>query len=639
MRKAALKVVLFGWLNFLPWALFSTPASAQPQIPQEVLEHGYADLAIVNGKIVTMDDRTTTPNPGRVAQALAVKKGQIIALGTSDSIRRLAGPNTRIIDVKGRTVIPGIVESHSHLFSYAGRWNRELGIRSPNPGISVAAKAGRTPEATQVVINQAIRQNLPNVKPGEWIALRVDGNPELGVHDNQPRTWASEKVLTSRKSLDRVAPDNPVIVRAGTRSFLNSKGLAEAEKAMAGYGEFIKESMEDPGTTDLGLIGVPERSALEWELWFQPYPISKLGELLRRESEAWAAYGITTFSTRIPNPTILTAYNYLHKTGQMPIRLAAHYEVHRTPGPLDLILNFYRYTPDLSGLGSDLMWITGIASERWDSLFPEVCLGPDTDAPPKIKARERCPTPNSLPWKVLKEAVKRGWRPIGVHGVGSHGIRLFTQLLDEVRKEKGWSAEEIRRLRPTVEHCEAFVLKPDLIQKIKDYGIIMSCAPRYIMTGGLYLRDYGPKIERAIVPLKSLIDAGIRVVGQIDAADPALYGAFYHLWLAIAREVDGKVIGPQERLDRVITLKMWTTWAAEYVGREDKLGTLEVGRLADLVVLDRDYFTIPVNEIRAIRPLMTVLGGRAIFLGKDFAAELKTEPVGYQPPDSWPIVK
>jgi predicted amidohydrolase YtcJ len=84
---------------------------------------------------------------------------------------------------------------------------------------------------------------------------------------------------------------------------------------------------------------------------------------------------------------------------------------------------------------------------------------------------------------------------------------------------------------------------------------------------------------------------------------------------------------------------MWTTWAAEYVGREDKLGTLEVGRLADFVVLDRDYFTIPVNEIPAIRPLMTVLGGKMIFLGKEFAGELKTEPVGYQPPDNWPIVK
>ncbi len=620
-------------------AMFAALSAAQGQIPPEVLEHGYADMVLLNGKIVTMDDRTTTTNPGRIFEAMAVKNGRIVALGTTQSVKRLAGSATRLINLNRRTLIPGLIESHSHLFTYASRWNREVGIRSPNPGVSVSAKADRTPEATQVVINRTIRDNLPRVKPGEWISIRVDGNPGLGVDDNQPRTWASEKVLTSRQKLDQVAPDNPIIVRAGTRSFLNSKALAEAEKALPGYGEFIKQSMEDSGTTELGLIGVPERTSLEWELWYQPYAMSKLAELLRRESEAWAAYGVTTFSTRIPNPTTLTAYNYLYKTGQMPIRLAAHYEVHRTPGPLDLILNFYRYTPDLSGLGSDLMWITGIASERWDSLFPEVCLGPDTDAPAKIKARERCPTPNSLPWKVLKEAITRGWRPIGVHGVGSHGIRLFTQLLDEVRKEKGWSVEEIRKLRPTVEHCEAIVMKPDLIQKMKDYGIIMSCAPRYIKTGELYLRDYGPKIEAAIVPLKSLIEAGIRVVGQIDSADPALYGAFYHLWLAIARDVGGKVIGPQERLDRVIALKMWTSWAAEYVAKEDKLGTLEVGRLADFVVLDRDYFTIPVKEIRAIRPLMTVLGGQTIFLGKEMAGELKTETVGYQPPDNWPIVK
>jgi len=613
--------------------------SAQETLPTEVLELGYADMVVFNGKIVTMDDRTYSTHPGRIFEAFAVKKGEIVALGASDAIRRLAGPRTFTVDLKGRTLIPGLVETHSHLYEYAARWNQELGIRAPNPGIAARAQADRTPEATQVVINKTVRENLPKVKPGEWIAITMEGNPALGVHRDQPRTWASEKVLTSRKSLDLVAPDNPVIVRAGTRSILNSKALAEAEKALPGYGEFIKESMEDPGTTELGMIGVPERSALSWELWYRASPISKLAEALRKESEAWAAYGVTTFSTRVPNPTIMTAYNYLNRLGRMPIRLAAHMESHRTPGPIELTLNYYRYTGDLTGLGSDYLWITGVASERWDSLFPEVCLGPDAPAPEKIKKRERCPTPDSMPWKVLKEAVRMGWRPIGVHGVGSHGIRLFLQLLDGVRKEKDWSAEETRRLRPTFEHCEALVLKDDLIQKLKEYDAILSCAPRYIKTAPLYIRDYGPEIESAIVPLKSLMDAGVRVVGQIDSSDPADVGAFYHLWLATTREVDGKVITPNERLDRVIALKMWTTWAAEYVGREDKLGTLEVRKLADFVVLDRDYFTVPVSEIRSLRPIMTVLGGKLAFLRKEFASELKMQPMGYQPPPDWPQVK
>lgn len=629
------------WLAvfFVSVAVSLTQGHAQETPPAEVLEHGYADMVVFNGKIVTMDDRTHSATPGWIVEALAVKKGEIIALGSSDRIRRLAGPKTFAVDLKGRTMIPGLVETHSHLYDYAARWNRELGIRAPNPGVAVRAKADRTPEFTQVVINKTVRENLPRVKPGEWIAITMEGNPALGVHDGQPRTWASEKVLTSRKQLDLVAPDNPVIVRAGTRSILNSKALAEAEKALPGYGEFIKESMEDPGTTELGMIGVPERSALSWELWYRASPLSKLAEALRKESEAWAAYGVTTFSTRIPNPTIMSAYNYLNRQGRMPIRLAAHMESHRTPGPVELTLNYYRYTGDLTGLGADHLWITGVASERWDSLFPEVCLGPDAAAPEKIKKRERCPTPNSMPWKVLREAVRMGWRPIGVHGVGSHGIRLFLRLIDEVRKEKGWSAEEARRLRPTFEHCEALVLKDDLIQKLKEYDAILSCAPRYIKTAPLYIRDYGPKIESAIVPLKSLMDAGVRVVGQIDSRDPADVGAFYHLWLAIAREVDGKVITPQERLDRVIALKMWTTWAAEYVGRQGKLGTLEARKLADFVVLDRDYFTIPVGEIRSLRPVMTVLGGKIAFLRKEFASELKMEPVGYQPPPDWPRVK
>ncbi len=615
-------------------------ATAQEALPPEVLEHGYADMIVANGKIVTMDDRTTNPSPGRIVEALAVKKDKIIALGATSAIRRLAGPKTISVDLKGRTVIPGLIETHAHLYGYAiPRLARKLGLKSPNPGIELAVRVQSNAEATFRAVEKAVVEAVEKVKLGEWMDVRIVDNPDLKLSAREATAWITEGRL-SRKTLDRWASNHPVLVRAGVRGVLNSKGLEAAEKVMPGYGDFLPLSLGNPKAKELGLAGSPEMSALTWELWFRGQPWEKLAEMLRQESEAWASYGVTTFSTRIPHPTIMSLYAYLDRTGRMPIRLAAHYETHRTPGARSLVEQQYPRMGAFWGVGSDYLWIDGLASERWDTIYPGACLGRDVEAPPHIKGRELCPERGYIFRTVLENAVKAGWRPAGIHGVGSHGQRLFHEMLEDVMQEMGWNAEDIRRLRPTMEHCEVGGKLPDVIEKHKRYGIILSCGPAFLESGLLWIRDYGPKIEPFIVPLKSLIAAGVRVVGQIDRADPHRVGAFYYLWLAMTRKVGGKVIPPvDERIDRITALKMWTTWASEYVLREGKLGTVEVGRLADFVILDRDYFTIPEDEIPAIKPLMTVVGGRTVFLRKEFALELKMEPVGHQPPADWPHIK
>jgi len=258
------------------------------------------------------------------------------------------------------------------------------------------------------------------------------------------------------------------------------------------------------------------------------------------------------------------------------------------------------------------------------------------EAPPEIKRRERTPTPGDFYWTILKEALKAGWRLVGVHGVGSHGARLFTQMVEEGMREKGLTAEEIRARRPTLEHCTVIGKMPDVVEKLKEYGVILGFSSVFLEDTQTYLNDYGPEIEPFILPVKSLLEAGVKVVGNIDCDGPHKFGAFHYMWLLIERRVRDQVFVPEERLDRGIVLKMWTRWAADYVAREGDLGSLEVGKLADFVVLDRDYFTIPEDDIRRIRPLMTVVGGKVVSLKEDFARELGTAPVGFQPPADWP---
>ena len=287
-------------------------------------------------------------------------------------------------------------------------------------------------------------------------------------------------------------------------------------------------------------------------------------------------------------------------------------------------------------LSSPYLWIDGMASEIWDS--PSLaCLGPDLDTPPPNKAAEVCQGPGTMQWETLKNGLVSGWRTVGVHGSGSHGVRLFLQMVDQAMQESSMTVNDIRKLKLTLEHCDLIGKVPDVVEKLKTYGIILSCLPRRIENTPVYVKNLGPKVESFILPLKSWLDAGIKVVGQIDSGDPHAIGVFSYLWYAMSRKVGDRVVLPEERLDRVRVLKMWTRWAADYVYKPEELGSLEVGKLADFVVLDKDYFTIPEDSIPKIRPLLTAVGGKRIFLSREFANELGMEQVGYQPPPEWPL--
>ena len=176
-------------------------------------------------------------------------------------------------------------------------------------------------------------------------------------------------------------------------------------------------------------------------------------------------------------------------------------------------------------------------------------------------------------------------------------------------------------------------------------GLSSAADPDYVSTFRDWIKDYGPyteNLEDFFLPLKTWIESGVLIVGQHYGGGAFRGGGgegsvgegrqppFFQLWQAITREYDGRVWQPEERIGRVHAMKMWTRWASRYVVREDKLGSLEEGKWADLVVIDRDYFTIPVDEILKIRPLMTMVGGDIKALNALLATEWQVEPVGYQ---------
>ncbi|MBI4442992.1 MAG: amidohydrolase family protein [Acidobacteria bacterium] len=620
------------WLAAVLGVLLATPSiRAQNSLPPEVARNGFADIIVVNSKIVSMDDAGVNTNPGSIYQAMAVKGSRIMALGTSDRIRAMADSNTRVIDAKGQLMLPGIIETHAHIFG-SQAIGQQLGRRSPDRGKNVTVQAGKDFETTRLRIENRIQEEIKEMPPGDWLVVGVAANRVEGVSDKRIRAWITAELLETKDRLDRLAPENPVIVQNGPRGNINSKVYEVGDQFIPHYTEFVKQTV---GTTyadeiEKGFVITPPAILpIQWDVWFRNIPTSLNAEVLRRDLEQAAAHGVTTFSSRVPHPRIMDAFTWLEREKQLPVRFAALYEVHRRPADPQVTRQFYRMTGNLTGLGSDYLWIHGVASEFWDGPYPFACLGPDYQAPPNIKDREQCPKAGEMWYDTLQNGLEAGWRLAGVHGVGSDAVRRFIQMVEQVMKNTGMTVEDIRKMRLTVEHAEALGKIPDVVQGLAKYGIIVSAGPGFIEAQPDYVTDYGSEIDTFIVPVKSLLDQGVKVVGQMEG-----YRGIGYLWkLFITRQLrDGTKVAPEEAVDRMTVLKMWTTWASQYVMRENELGSLQAGKLADFLILDKDYLTIPVEQIPQIQPQMTVIGGKIQYLDSGFARQLGMEPVGYQFP-------
>ena len=604
---------------------------AQGTVPAEVAEHGYADGIFINGKVVSMDDQGYNNNPGTIYQAMAVKRDRIMALATTAYVRTLANANTRIYDLQGMTVIPGLIDTHNH--NFGGQIGPTMGINAPDTGIVVNVQAGKDMETTRLRIETAIKDSVAKVKSGEWINVGIDDNQQEGISSNRIFAWVGQGELEPKERLTRIAPANPVIVHQNSRATMNEAGWEVARGFLPHFDDYAAEEISEvPESNERGLIAVGETTAMTWNIFYRNQPQSRLAEMVRRGWERLVAQGITTFASRVHNPRIMDTVTYIHREMDQPIRFGALYEVHRKPEDPAFVRKFYSYTGNLTGVGDDYLWIHGVASELWDSSFPQSCLGPDLPAPPQIKKRELCPRPGVMYWDVLETALKNGWRLAGVHGLASDGVRRFTQLMDKVVMETDITAEDIRKLRPTVEHVEALGYVPDVMAKVKEYGIILNVNPPRLVREKEYIQDYGPKAEEFMMPVKKWLDNGFTVVGHFEGG--AVGSTMNNL---IRREVNGRVVLPDQKLDRVVVMKLFTTWAPLYMLKEKVLGTLETGKMADFVVLDKDFFTIPDTEIPTIRPQMTVVGGITRFVHPDLAKTWGTPPVGYQfPAGSYP---
>jgi predicted amidohydrolase YtcJ len=599
------------------------------EIPDLVAQQGYADTIVINGKIVSMDDRSIVPNtPGNIYQAMAIKDKMIMALGTEAEMRQLAWSGTQVLDVSGRTVIPGLIQTHYHTFTSAGgMYGPQVGL--VDPSIHLTMEAESTPEATakklrEVLVNAIKAQDIPE---GKWITLSLNESRE-----NPPgtaRTWLYQGRLNKRQ-IDGVTVSNPVLVTTRLQGIFNSAAISELTEVFPDWEE--STDLENrPGAGNDGYAAVPEIHGLSWEYWWKDEPIEKLAETLRLRGEDVIAEGITTVATRILFPRVVAAYHHLNRENKLPHRLAYYIESQRGNfWNLKSIHEFYKGTGapwTTHSSGGEMMWLNGMCNEIWDSIYNEVCMGPDfPDVPADIKARERCPAPGTKPWESFREAIVHGWRPVQGHATSSHGARLYIEMMEQAMEEGGYSVEYMRGLRTTLEHNILLGNVPDVMEGIKKYGIIINVNMGMLAGVPQNIKDYGEELRSYAMPVKTWINDGVRVT--FEAAGTDFWNPIHTLItrdVQLTPEIGGAqsdtplgrvVLLPEEGVDRVTALKMATTWASEYMLAEDTIGTLEPGKYADFAVLDQDFFTIPVSQIPDLGVIATSLSGEIVY-GQD----------------------
>jgi predicted amidohydrolase YtcJ len=562
-------------------ALLSGRAAAQ-SLPAEVIR--YADLVLHNGKIITVDANFS------LAQAIAVRDGKILRVGRDAEVLSLAGPKTRRINLQGRAVIPGLIDTHSHLHEYG------LDRHAPqmNPNLLEIKIEGRTEEEMLERLAEAAKTK----KPGEWLITRI-----------RPRSVADGFVNNrTRLDLDKAAPNNPTMVHVtDTKAMASTKAL---EQLLKRYDPKVLELPRNSQGEYTGRIGAGVSLIFYEEIIPKPKP-EDLAPIYLKELELWGAAGITTWSSSLGSEAI-SAFHYMDQKGQMPIRLAYTNEA----GYRDNIYgdSFVNRFGNLIGHGTERFWLIGISSGSTDSSYPGVCttLSPD----PKIKAREDCRlTVDNVRGRAAYAAVKAGLRIAGTHSAGDKATDVLMDIIEKASAEAGLSLEQIRAKNHAIDHC-TMNPRPDQIERAKKLNVMWSCAPKYLLRTNQVMRDYGEEAaHRWVLPVKSIIDAGGRVTWEQDDAELGIK-PFSGLGTLITRKDEsGKVWGARNAIDRKTALMMATRWASEYVLRENVLGSLEAGKWADIVVLDKDFLTVPDEEIAKITSVMTIVGGKVIHDG------------------------
>jgi predicted amidohydrolase YtcJ len=524
-----------------------------------------ADTILVNGHIVTVDARFS------IAQAVAISGGRFTAVGSAAAIRKLAGPNTTTIDLQGQTVIPGLADDHLH-------------DAGGGPGVDLS----RARSLNDVL--GAIAARVKTSRPGDVIATNSDW------HEAQLK----EHRLPYRRDLDTVSPDNPVVVvRGGHEYILNSAALA--------MWHITKETPQQPG----GRITRDPAGDLNGELidrakalvQLPPAPPLTIDALVEQHRKLNAA-GLT--SIRYPGASI-EQYRLLEemkRRGLLTIRVSQLMRLAADSGDkMRAAVAALNVKPDdgdewlrVGGMklavdgGFEGGWMRQPYAEPWG----------EHGAFAGVNTMKQAPYTD-----VVKELNRLGWR-VATHAVGDAAIDEVLAAYEAADAEKS-----IVGKRWTIEH--GFIPQPDQFPRMKKLGLVISAQDHLYLAGPSLVGYWGLARAARTTPMRTYLDQGFIVAGGTDSA-VVPYPPLWVIYHFVSRDtISGGVMGADQKISRKEALQVATINNAYLTFEEAIKGSIEAGKLADLLVLPEDILTCPEKHIEQMSVALTMVGGKIVY--------------------------
>jgi predicted amidohydrolase YtcJ len=544
-----------------------------------------ADLILTNGRFHTLD----RSNPQ--ADAVAIAGGRFVAVGSAPDVMRHRGATTRVIDLDGHTVIPGLNDSHLHLIRGGLNYNLELRWE----GVPSLA------DALRMLREQAMRTPHP-----QWVRV-VGGWNEFQF---------AEQRMPTLEELNLAAPDTPVFVlHLYDRALLNRAALRAV-----GYdrttpnppgGEIVRDADGNP--TGM-LIARPNAMILYATLAKGPkLPLEQQVNSTRHFMRELNRLGLTSAIDAgggFQNyPEDYQVVEQLAAQDQLTVRIAYNLFTQNKGRELD---DFQEWTEMVKpGQGNDWYRHNGAGEMLVFSAADfEDFLEPRPDLPAGMEAELE---------QVVRHLVANRW-PFRLHATYDESITRMLDVFEKVDREIPFAG-----LRWMFDHAET--ISPRNIERVKALGGGIAIQHRMAFQGEYFVDRYGAQAAQATPPIRRMLDAGVPVGAGTDATRVASYNPWTALyWLVSGRTVGGlRLYDAGARLDRHTALELWTAGSAWFSSEQGQKGRIQAGMLADLAVLSADYFRVDEDAIKAIESVLTVVGGRIVYGQGPFRA--------YSPPD------
>jgi predicted amidohydrolase YtcJ len=537
-----------------------------------------ADLILHNGKIATQDDRCS------IVEALAIRDGKFLAVGSDREVMRFRDQGTKLIDLRKRTVIPGLNDSHLHLIRGGLNFNLELrwdGVPSLADGLRM------------------LREQAQRTPPGQWVRV-VGGWSEFQF---------AERRMPTLDELNRAAPDTPVFVlhlydRALlNRTALDAVGYTKDSPNPPG-GEIVRDGAGNP--TGI-LIAKPNALVLYATLAKGPklppeYQSNSTRHFMRELNRLGITSAIDAGGGFQNYPDDYQIIQELHKNGELTVRIAYNLFTQRSKSEL---VDFENWTGMLSPRQGDDYFRHNGGGEMlvFSAADFEDFLEPRPDMPGVMEQELR---------PVVSLLAKHHW-PFRLHATYDETITRALNVYEEVNREI-----PLQGLHWFIDHAETISQRN--MDRIAALGGGIAIQHRMAFQGEYFRDRYGAKALRRTPPIREMLSAGLPVGAGTDATRVASYNPFVSLyWLVTGRTLGGLAMYDDgNRLDRIEALRLWTVGSSWFSSDQGAKGAIVPGQLGDLAVLSADYFSIPEEEIKDLESVLTIVGGKVVYGAAEF---------------------